>query len=533
MRKLLLLLFITAGSRVSFAQKTPTPDQLWGPLFTDVQLHRVLSDNKTFVDAIPKKNPADILALYKKQKLHDSLFNLEKFVTDNFILPASPSTKTITQSKTLKQHLSLQWNSLTRKADVKQPYSSLLPLPYPYVVPGGRFREIYYWDSYFTMLGLAASNRYDLIANMLDNFSFLIKEYGHIPNGNRNYYLGRSQPPFFALMVELLHDKKGDKVYKKYLPALEKEYSFWMDGEATLDEGQGYRRVIKLQDGSTLNRYYDDSSLPRQEAYYEDVQTGLAYKGKDGLVYTHLRAAAESGWDFSSRWLEDTLHLTTIETINIIPVDLNCLLYAYETVLSKACKSMNLTRKANHYQLNADNRKKAILKIFWNKELKYFFDYDLKQSSTTNKWSLAGMMPLFVKIANPQQALYAQKTVEQKFLKAGGVATTVYHTSQQWDAPNGWAPLQYITVKGLLNYGYPETAKQIAERWMKVNETVYTNTGKMLEKYNVEDITLKSGGGEYPTQDGFGWTNGVYLKFYEMFRTEHAEDKRKKVSAKP
>src|SRR5205823_2461751 len=145
------------------------------------------------------------------------------------------------------------WNVLTRKADKKKPYTSLLPLPGPYVVPGGRFREVYYWDSYFTMQGLAVSNRYDLITDMLDNFKWLIDHYGHIPNGNRNYYLSRSQPPFYALMVDLLQEKEGPAIYRKYYSAMEKEYNWWMEGEKKVKNNQATLHVVKMPDGTVLN----------------------------------------------------------------------------------------------------------------------------------------------------------------------------------------------------------------------------------------------------------------------------------------
>jgi len=133
-------------------------------------------------------------------------------------------------------------------------------------------------------------------------------------------------------------------------------------------------------------------------------------------------------------------------------------------------------------------------------------------------WSIAGVMPLFVNIANAEQAESVEKNIRKKFLKDGGVLTTIYNTGQQWDAPNGWAPLQYLAVRSLMNYQYDELARTIAERWMKVNEKVFDATGKMMEKYNVENTHLESGGGEYPSQDGFGWSNGVYLKFYRLFK---------------
>jgi alpha,alpha-trehalase len=501
----------------SHAQLTPTPDKLWGALFKDVQLTRAFGDNKTFVDMVPQYQPAVILKKYARLKKKDSA-NLRSFVLANFYLPSIPPAN-FTPGLSLQQHLAELWNTLTRKKDTLRKNSSLLPLPESYVVPGGRFREIYYWDSYFTMQGLAVSDRYDLIEDMLDNFKFLIEKYGHIPNGNRNYYLSRSQPPYFALMVSLLHEKKGDAVYKKYLSALEKEYAFWMQGADKLTAGEAGRRVVKLPDGSILNRYYDDNNAPRQESYIQDVTTAKEYAGKDKKVYTNLRAGAESGWDFTSRWFQDTLHLNTIETTNIIPVDLNSLLYAYERVLIQAAKAAGQAGKADLYAEKAERRKAALQKYCWNKKLRYFFDYDFTEKHTTDKWTLAGVLPLFANAATGEQASDVKRIVEEKFLRDGGVVTSIYHTGQQWDAPNGWAPLQFVTVKGLLNYGHNELAKTIAGRWMAVNEKVFTVTGRMLEKYNVENISLESGGGEYPTQDGFGWTNGVYLKFYALFKS--------------
>ena len=188
-----------------------TPDVIWRSLFTNIQLKKVLGDNKTFVDAIPKFAPTVILKKYSVQKTKSS-FDLKNFINENFVLPISSPVE-ITKGLSLKEHLEQLWGVLTRNADKKQLYSSLLPLPNMYVVPGGRFREIYYWDSYFTMQGLAVSNRYDLIENMLDNFKYLIDFYGHIPNGNRSYYLSRSQPPYFALMVDLFSEKNGNAVY--------------------------------------------------------------------------------------------------------------------------------------------------------------------------------------------------------------------------------------------------------------------------------------------------------------------------------
>jgi alpha,alpha-trehalase len=513
----LSLLFLLPAA---WSQVVPTPDKIWGQLFKDVQLTRALGDNKTFVDMVPQHSPQVILSRYAQLKQKDSA-SIRSFVLSNFYMPATPEPK-FTQGLSMQQHLNELWNTLTRTADKKLPHSSLLPLPKSYIVPGGRFREIYYWDSYFTMLGLGVSNRYDLVESMLDNFKHLIDTYGHIPNGNRNYYLGRSQPPFYALMVELLANQKGEAIYRKYYTALEKEYNFWMNGSEKLKPGQAFRRVVKLDDGSILNRHFDDVNAPRQESYAEDVHTAEQYLLPDSMVYTNLRAGAESGWDFSSRWFADTLHLNTIETTNIIPVDLNALLYAYENILAKATSEMGNKVKAGWYKEQAEKRQKAVLRYCWNADLQFFFDYDFKEMATTDKWSAAGAMPLFTNLATPHHAMFVEQALRNRFLKDGGIVTTLYHTGQQWDAPNGWPPLQYIAVKGLMNYGYKDLPKTIATRWMAINEKVFAATGKMMEKYNVENISLISGGGEYPTQDGFGWTNGVYLKFIEMFKSKTA-----------
>jgi alpha,alpha-trehalase len=241
------------------------------------------------------------------------------------------------------------------------------------------------------------------------------------------------------------------------------------------------------------------------------------YKRKDGKAYVNLRATAESGWDFSSRWFADTMHLVTIETTDIVPVDLNSLLFAYEEILSKAAKASGMEAKSKQYAANAAKRKAAVLKYCWNPKLHYFFDYDLLEKHTTNRWSLAGTMPLFCNLSDDAKAIDVAQQLDEKFLKAGGLLTSLYDTGEQWDAPNGWAPLEFIAVKGLLNYKADTLARTIATRWMKLNEKVFDDTGKMLEKYNVENMSLESGGGEYPTQDGFGWTNGVYLAFHRLF----------------
>ncbi|MFM2360945.1 MAG: alpha,alpha-trehalase TreF, partial [Bacteroidota bacterium] len=338
--------FVVTATWAQVAKMPPTPDQLYGQLFKDVQIQKVFPDGKSFVDAIPKRKVADIL--YDYGMLKGPGFDLGKFVQDNFSLPATPQLNYIQQEKNLQQHVVNLWSVLTRSADfqlktgdLKNPIAvgnSAIPLPYPYVVPGGRFREMYYWDSYFTMLGLKASGNVQAVEDMVKNFAYLINTYGHIPNGTRTYYLSRSQPPFFALMVEMLASIKGKQIYKEYLPALKKEYDYWMEGASDLRKEAAFKRVVKLADGSLLNRYWDEALTPRPESFVEDIATAdqavnelamrIRVASPEQLkkmldaarveAYQNLRAGAASGWDFSSRWMLNQTDLSATKTTQII-----------------------------------------------------------------------------------------------------------------------------------------------------------------------------------------------------------------------
>ena len=277
------------------------------------------------------------------------------------------------------------WQALERKPDEIEPWSSLLPLDRPYVVPGGRFREIYYWDSYFVMLGLLRDGRIDLARDTLDNFASLIDRYGHIPNGNRSYYLSRSQPPFFSLMVELIAARDGDAVLVKYLPELEAEYAYWMDGWAALAPGAAFRHVVRLPDGVLLNRYWDDRAAPRDESYREDVETAASANRPAEEVYRDLRAGAETGWDFSSRWLADGKTLATIRTTAIAPVDLNALMVHLEETLAKAYRLKGDAAAAARLQAAADGRAAAIRRLMWNAKGGFFADYSVARGASQRR----------------------------------------------------------------------------------------------------------------------------------------------------
>jgi alpha,alpha-trehalase len=522
MKKSLVIIIVSLFFLQVFSQKVQTPDQIYGVLFKDVQMAQIFPDGKTFVDCVPKKDPKEIVKEYLAAKKNPALrFSLKLFVEDNFEMPKTPQVNYVTKEKDVVMHIKNLWRVLKRDADTALEGSSLLALPYPYIVPGGRFREIYYWDSYFTMLGLKESGETEMIESMIKNFAYLLDTLGHIPNGNRSYYIGRSQPPFFAAMVQLLASIKGDEVFTTYLPALEKEYKYWMDGTTKAKPGQAYRRVVKLKDGTLLNRYWDDSNVPRQESWREDVETAAKSRRNKIEMYKQLRAGAESGIDFSNRWFADGKNITTIQTTNIIAVDLNSLLYNLELVIAKARKMKGDEVGSNEFSKKADKRQAAIDKYCWNEKLNYYTDYNFKTQRIWNNITPAGMYPFCFFENKPDYlsllAKRASESLKTKLLKDGGIVTTEKNTGQQWDAPNGWAPLQWMTIWGMDRCGQKELAEDIAKRWMKLNNDVFVRTGKLMEKYNVVDTHLEAGGGEYPGQDGFGWTNGVLLALIKKY----------------
>lgn len=484
-------------------------------MFKEIQLSDVFPDSKTFVDSIPKQPMAQIAALYQVEKLKPD-FDLEAFVHANFELPQAVAADFKTDpNQTVEQHINQLWDVLTRKPDATTDHaavSSLIPLPNPYVVPGGRFREVYYWDSYFTMLGLQASGRWDLIEGMVNNFAYLINTRGFIPNGNRSYYEGRSQPPFFALMVDLLAQHKGNAVYETYLPALVKEYEFWMSGAPQLTaDSPSHRRVVRMADGSILNRYWDDIAAPRPESFKEDYELAAEAGANKANMYRHVRAAAESGWDFSSRWFTNADDMKTICTTDILPVDLNALLFNLEKTLAHIYKTTDNSAEAEKYSRLALLRQQALMNYFWNEKTAFFHDYNIAQQQQAPVLSLAAVFPLYFQMVEQNVADKVAQKLEQNFMQAGGLTTTLAHTGQQWDAPNGWAPLQWVAIQGLRHYHHNTSAEEIKKRWVALNRTVYQRTGKLVEKYNVYDTSLLGGGGEYELQDGFGWTNGVLL----------------------
>jgi alpha,alpha-trehalase len=493
------------------------PQALFQELFLAVQTERLYADGKTFADAIPNSPPEQILRSYRDGRPASSEA-LKRFVEAHFTLPVAVTAPTSSPERVaLDEHIDRLWGSLTRRTMTTPPFSSLLPLPRPYVVPGGRFREIYYWDSYFTMLGLVESRRLDLVEDMVADFAYFIGAYGHVPNGARTYYLSRSQPPFFFEMVGLLDPHDPAAAYARFLPQLKAEYAFWMQGADSLRPGTAYRHVVALADGSVLNRFWDDRDTPRDESFGEDMEWARTSEREPRELFRDIRAAAESGWDFSSRWFADGRSRAALETTAIVPIDLNALLFGLENAIRAGCERAALRDCATEFARRGVLRRAAIDHYLWDAHSGAYLDYRWTRRERIPRVSAATMYPLFVEMASASQAASVARVVARELLKPGGIVTTPVETGQQWDAPNGWAPLQWISVEGFRHYAQGPLAEMIACRWMSGVYDVYRRTGKLVEKYDVLTPGQSGGGGEYPSQDGFGWTNGVMRKLMVIY----------------
>ena len=437
-----------------------------------MQERQLYGDGKVFADAVARVAPAEMIADYAVAAPLDDA-DLRSFVAERFDLPPPDPPAAALSDTPLRQRIRDLWDRLARPAVASR--GSALALAFRHVVPGGRFREPYYWDSYFTMLGLAR-DRPDLLEEMVDNFVAQVESYGHIPNGARTYYVGRSQPPFFALMLGL--SPRGDE--PRRMAAARAEYDWWMR-----------ERAVMLPDGAVLNLYTGGGYTPRDESWAEDVATARTSGRPNAEVWRDLRAGAESGWDFSSRWFAEGGGLATIRTSRIVPVDLNALLFGYERLLG--------------LEDAAERRRAAINRHLYRGD--HYADLDL-DTGPIARLTAATLFPLFTACASRAQADAVALLVEKQLLAAGGLRTTLVESGEQWDAPNGWAPLHWISIAGLRQYGHTALAREIADRWLATVARHYAATGQLLEKYDVERGTA-GGGGEYAVQDGFGWTNGV------------------------
>ena len=394
----------------------------------------------------------------------------------------------------IREYIQRNWDKTIRYNT--QDNGTLIGLPYPYTVPccEGHFQEMYYWDTYFTNAGLMHEGRFEQVKNNIDNMCFLIEKYGYMPNGNRTFYLSRSQPPFLSQMIRELYDRQPDKNWlTRCYEALKTEYEFWQTQRMTPSGLNRYYGTFTVEDETACcpelcNRFHIEPP--------EDKKTQRSY-GRS--MYTF----AESGWDCNSRM--------GMEVYQYNWVDLNSLLYGMEQNMAYFAKILQNSH-SDYWLQQAEIRVAKMTEQMWDESIGAFCDYNFETGEKADIISAAMFYPLFTGLCTPEQA---SKTVSllPKLEMTYGIACCECKedlNNLQWDYPNGWACLHYIVIHGLLRYGYHEDALRIAEKYVTLAEDVFEKTGQLWEKYNVvtgEVSTAK----EYETPAMMGWSAGVYL----------------------
>lgn len=512
-RAALALMLIFFGSSV-VADELP-PSLLYSGLYQRVASSEALPRMKAFADAVPRADPAAILKNYRVES-PSSADALRAFVEQWFVLPSDALPRSGEQEcLSLANHIAARWDGAIIEARHAPEHGSLLPMPGRYITSGGIWREQYYWNTYFLVIGM--DDRYRTIKReMVDNIAYLVDRYGYAPTANRTYYLSRSQPPYFYEMAAALSPTEPAEAFARYLPQLRKEYAYWMDGASSLSPGQAHRRVVRMANGALLNRYWDDRDAPRDEAAARDMKIAARSSRPHGEVYRDIRAGAESGWDFTSRWLEDRRDMATIITTAIVPVDLNSLLFGLENAIALGCARSGDSACQASFRSRADARKAAMNQYLWNEELGLFDDYNWRSGQTRNAVTAAALSALATGIATEAQAASTAERVRSDLLARGGLLNTSIVTGEQWDAPNGFAAVQWIATFGLRRYHQDGLAREIANRWLQTVSDVYRRQGRLAEKYDVVNAA-QGGGGGYPLQSGQGWTASITSALLRTF----------------
>jgi len=409
----------------------------------------------------------------------------------------------------------------------------LLYLPHPYIVPGGRFNEMYGWDSYFINLGLLASGETGKAKLMVEKHLYQVKHYGRVLNANRSYYLTRSQPPFLATMVSDVYEVTGDKDWAEAaLPALISTYRFWTS-EPHLTPETGLSRYYDLGEGpapEVLADEKDEAGLTHYDRIKNDFRSFLKLSEKERLerlgyplelyydlesdeltplFYKGDRSMRESGFDPSDRFGR-----FNIDVIHYNPVDLNSLLYQYENEMGRLLSKLGKSRGAKVWFDLAAQRKERIQRYLWDEESGLFADYNVRTKTRRHYPFATTYFPLWTGCSTPAQADRVYQN-SHLFVKRGGVVTSTHRSGNQWDSPFGWAPLQLVAAQGLERYGYPQKARQIAQAFVDLVKQEYRSTGTIVEKYDVvagtSQVSSAIDYGYSSNEIGFGWTNATYL----------------------
>lgn len=389
------------------------------------------------------------------------------------------------------EYIETGWNKCTREN--KNDNVHLMGLPYPYTVPcvDGVFQEMYYWDTYFTNKGLILSGRIEQAKNNTANIGYLIKKLGFMPNSNSTSCLNRSQPPFFSEMVRDVYNETKDREWiMEMYPALEAEYHFW-------DE----RRNTPIG----LHQYYLNSEISEPFDVYDLLKkrSRLELLEADKEKATKSAwAMCESGWDFTPRW--------GLYAVDFVQIDLNILTYRLMENLYFFGKECNIA-EAEVWKKRADEHSERIKKYMKNSS-GLFLDYNFVNNTFSEVFSAASFFPMAYMLATREEAEIIVKKLDLIEEKFGIAACQQYETEgvYQWHYPNGWAPLQYIVVQGLVNYGYIAEARRIAENYTSLVEDIFKKNGNIWEKYNVKEGSINVVD-EYDMPAMMGWSAGVYL----------------------
>ncbi|KAG9273318.1 trehalase [Astyanax mexicanus] len=549
MWRLCFWIFLIFFSSDEAALPPPCDSEIYctGELLRQVQSAKLFNDNKAFVDMKLTAAPELVLEAFSNltQKFPGQAVptpELKVFVETYFAGDGKefepwtppdwhekPKFLSKVSDPTLRgwaEELHGLWKSLGRKisTDIRDnpQLHSMIYVPNPVIVPGGRFKEFYYWDSYWVLNGLLLSEMTDTAKGMIQNFLYMVNRYGFVPNGGRVYYERRSQPPFLCLMVESYYEATKDAEFiREAFPTLEKEYDFWMQNRSIAVEINGTEHL--------LNRYFVQAGEPRPEAYTHDAELaeGLPAEAQEKL-YADLKAGAESGWDFSTRWYIDSSGQNTgtfgdTSTSSILPVELNALLYRNELLLASFSRILGDEAKALEYERAAAARLKGVESVFWDAEKGAWFDYNLLRSARHPAFYPTNLSPLWARCHS--QPGMGQLALQYLRGSGGldypnGIPTSLVNSGQQWDLPNAWPPLQHMVIEGLSQLDSTdgkELAFDLAQRWIRTNWLAYVKYKAMFEKYDVSGDGKPGGGGEYEVQLGFGWTNGVALQLLDQY----------------
>jgi alpha,alpha-trehalase len=473
-------------------------------------------------------------------------------------LPAEMATPTAVSSAHRQCGVEIRHlpRKIARMGDVRVaeiPIEGLLYLPNRYVVPGGRFNEMYGWDSYFIILGLVKDKRSELARGMVENFFFEIENYGAILNANRTYFFTRSQPPFLTSMIREVYEHPTGKppskawLAKAYRYA-QRDYELWTSpihraGDTGLaryhDIGEG--PVPEMADDSD---YYSD--VIRWLLAHPDVDTGYLVNAPDDPTTSEAVALAKTSCDITASRVCARAHVDghrlTVDfyrgdramresgfdtsfrfgpfsgsTGDYAPVCLNSLLYKYERDMAYFAKLLDHRAEASQWDRRAVARRDAINKYLWNSAQGMFYDYDFVTQKQSTYNYLTTFYPLWAGLATREQGAALERHFSL-FEHDGGLAMSDNNSGTQWDLPFGWAPTNWLAVEGLAEYGFKEDAARGAQEFSQTVLQNFQNDGTIREKYNVisGSANVAVATGYKSNVVGFGWTNGVYLRMQEL-----------------